>query len=141
MTLSHQAINRESGEVPYQIAQEIESWQRILAGSKPSARESNLRNAALELRRRGKADPTVYEAIEHSLAEMASGVGIDLKEAVEAQIERESPIPLIPEKSQGAPFPVAATGPLAKAINAIARKVQAPDSIAAQSVLAVHNTL
>jgi hypothetical protein len=50
----------------------------------------------------------------------------------------ESPIPLIPELAPAAPYPVGALGPvLGEAAVSIARKVQCPTEIAAQSVLAV----
>lgn len=51
--------------------------------------------------------------------------------------EREAPLPLFPPRPPAAPFPLDALGPtLSRAAAAIARKVQTPETIAAQSVLA-----
>lgn len=47
------------------------------------------------------------------------------------------PLPLYPEPQAAQPYPMHALGPLADAALAIQRKVQAPDALAAQSVLAV----
>jgi hypothetical protein len=56
--------------------------------------------------------------------------------ATDAPIDQ--PIPLFPPLPPAEPFPVDALGPvLARAAQAIARKVQAPEAIAAQSVLSV----
>lgn len=132
--------------IPSTVVDEVNSWTRILENSKTDENKTkNLAYAAEELRKRARVgaigDPdiaqSVSEFIENSLSQMAFDAGVDLQHAVEIKVERDSPIPLIPEKTEGEPFPVDATGPLAKAIRAIARKVQAPDSIAAQSVLAV----
>jgi hypothetical protein len=49
----------------------------------------------------------------------------------------EGPLPLFPPLPPSAPYPVDALGVLAPAAKAIARKVQVPPAIAAQSVLAV----
>lgn len=50
----------------------------------------------------------------------------------------EGPIPLFPPLPSAEPFPIGHLGPvLSRAAAAIARKVQVPDAIAAQSVLAV----
>jgi hypothetical protein len=49
----------------------------------------------------------------------------------------EGPLPLFPSAVPGNPYPVDALGPLAKAARAIASQVQAPESIAGQSVLAI----
>src|SRR6185436_15659946 len=50
----------------------------------------------------------------------------------------DEPLPLFPPLPPAEPFPVAALGPvLSRAADAIARKVQAPAAIAAQSVLGV----
>src|SRR5262245_60891870 len=50
----------------------------------------------------------------------------------------DDPLPLFPPLPPAAPYPLDALGPvLAPAAAAIARKVQVPDAMAAQSVLAV----
>lgn len=47
------------------------------------------------------------------------------------------PLPLFPARQPAAPYPVEALGSLAPAVRAIANKVQVPECVAAQSVLAV----
>lgn len=61
------------------------------------------------------------------------------KEKVEDEVKpQDGPIPLFPEIEAGKPYPIEALGPiLAPAALAIARKVKAPHSLAAQSVLCV----
>ncbi|MDI4655529.1 YfjI family protein [Xanthobacter autotrophicus] len=49
---------------------------------------------------------------------------------------KDSPLPLFPPLAAPELYPMDALGPLAEAARAIARKVQVPDAIAAQSVLA-----
>jgi hypothetical protein len=131
--------------LPSGVIEEVNSWSRILEFSETQEKKArNLTFAADELRKRARsanASPevvqTVADFIETSLSQMASDAGVDLAYLTQARVERDGPIPLIPEKSESLPFPVTATGPLAKAIKAIAKKVQAPEPIAAQSVLAV----
>lgn len=54
----------------------------------------------------------------------------------DASAAGDSPLPLFPPLAAPEPYPMDALGPLAEAARAIARKVQVPDAIAAQSVLA-----
>ncbi|WP_051948767.1 YfjI family protein [Methylosinus sp. PW1] len=51
--------------------------------------------------------------------------------------QAEGPLPLFPPPPPAAPYPVDALGTLAPVAKAIARKIQAPAAVAAQSVLAV----
>jgi len=53
------------------------------------------------------------------------------------EVSAEGPLPLFPPLPPAAPYPLASLGELSRAAEAIARKVQVPPAIAAQSVLAV----
>src|SRR5579871_4804872 len=75
--------------------------------------------------------------IEDSLQETATTGDPELEPVMKLLTEANRPIPLTSDLTEGSPYPVSATCVLAKAITAIANKVQSPAAIAAQSVLAV----
>lgn len=71
--------------------------------------------------------------------DVAAAAGLQaVRTAFNGTSEGDGPLPLFPPLPASEPFPVPALGPvLADAAGAIARKVQVPEAIAAQSVLAV----
>jgi hypothetical protein len=144
----------------------ISSWRRVVRGAAPGKELTVLEIATQEtLQLARKAKINEIEVIDF-FYELADAQGITTEygpDAVQAAFARarsaqtieparaqnqgttiastasdESPIPLIPELAPAAPYPVGALGPaLGEAAVSIARKVQCPIEIAAQSVLAV----
>ena len=86
----------------------------------------------------GGTEATLAQRVEGAALWTAKSQLSQVSQAVQISPEADSPIPLIPELAPPAPYPVGALGTvLGEAAVSIARKVQCPVEIAAQSVLAV----
>lgn len=65
-------------EIPWNVANEIASWQRIIGSStSQTSRELNYRTAVRELGDRARANPEVRPVIEQVLLDLAEEAGVD----------------------------------------------------------------
>ena len=82
-------------EIPWNVANEIASWQRILAKSASATiRERNYRSAVGELNGRAKTNPEARPAIEQALFDMAidAGIDVDVAREIDAAILQSSSV-------------------------------------------------
>ena len=78
-------------EIPYFVAQSIESWSRILSGASAENAAKVMRMAAAELRRLSDKEPELFDTIEQALADLSNAAGVDIPAVDGARVEISTP--------------------------------------------------